>query len=169
MKATDRKDLIVESLNKTTLPISASTFAKSLGVSRQVIVGDIALLRAKGFSIIATPKGYVLEEKSTTSYIVPCCHDSESLLEELYTIVDCGCGVLDVIVDHQIYGQLVGKLHIFSRKDADDFVKSMKKENMKPLCSVTNQLHLHTLSCPSEKHFTQVKKALADKGFITDN
>ncbi len=168
MKTTERRDIIIEELTKSSSPISASALAKNLGVSRQIIVGDIALLRAKGHSIFATPKGYILEEKENKSYIVPCCHDSESLLDELYTIVDCGCGILDVIVDHKIYGQLVGKLHIFSRKDADDFVTNMKAENATPLCSVTNQLHLHTLSCPTEKHFFEVEEALKNKGFIID-
>lgn len=161
-----RKEQILQMLGNETEAISATTLAKHCGVSRQAIVGDIALLRAAGEDIISTPKGYLLTKSSIQSYTIACKHDVNRLLEELYTVVDLGCGLLDVIVSHTTYGELKGNLHIFSRSDADEFVTNMKKNNAEPLCMLTNQMHLHTLTCPSEKHFLKVKEALLAKGFL---
>ena len=60
MNAQSRRNAIMEVLKAEEKPVSASTLAKQFNVSRQIIVGDIALLRAGGADISATPKGYVL-------------------------------------------------------------------------------------------------------------
>lgn len=159
-----RKEILIE-LEKAEKPLSASFFAEMLSVTRQVIVGDIALLRAGGASIIATPRGYLLEKKPNDCYIVACKHDDKGILEELYTIVDCGCGLLDVIVEHPLYGQITCNLHIFSRLDADNFMKKMCVTQSKPLSEITKEIHLHTLQCPSLEHFQRVEAALREKNF----
>lgn len=165
MMSEKRKKNIMEQLSQSQKPLSASYFAEELGVTRQVIVGDIALLRAGGANIIATPRGYLLEAKPNDCYIVACKHDDAHLLEELYTIVDCGCGLLDVIVEHPLYGQITCNLHIFSRHDADVFLEKLKESQSRPLSYITNEIHLHTLQCPSVEHFRQVETALQEKGF----
>lgn len=168
MNATERKKYILSQLETNNNPISATQLAKALAVSRQVIVGDVAIMRASGENIIATPRGYLLEKTINPNYSIACSHNSDDMLEELYTIVDNGCSVLNVIVDHSLYGQLVGQLHIFSRKDAEHFVDSLKKSDQAPLSTLTNQVHLHTIDCPSEKHFEDVKRDLKEKGFLID-
>ncbi len=162
----ERKHWIIKELEITDGPISATQLAQKLGVSRQLIVGDVAILRASGKDIIATPRGYLLEKQHVSQYTIACRHTAEQTLDELYTIIDNGCSVLDVIVEHQVYGQLVGELHIFSRKDADAFVTSLQASNQEPLSSLTEHIHLHTLNCPSKKHYEDLKEDLNRKGYL---
>lgn len=160
-----RKKTILAELEKAEKPLSASFFSEMLSVTRQVIVGDIALLRASGATIVATPRGYLLETKPNDCYIVASKHDDSRILEELYAIVDCGCGLLDVIVEHPLYGQITCNLHIFSRFDADNFVKKMRETKSKPLSEITKDIHLHTIQCPSPEHFQRVEQVLREKNF----
>lgn len=168
-KLVDRKTEIINRLRESNIPISASALAKELSVSRQIIVGDIALLRAKGTQIIATPRGYLLEGAQKNIYTIACVHDQENLLQELYAVVDCGCGLVNVIVEHPIYGEIVGNLHIFSRLDAEDFVRRLEENSVAPLCTITNKLHLHTLACPSEVHLEHVKKKLKELNILVES
>ena len=62
MQREKRKDNIIQKLQSTDSPVSASSLAKEFGVSRQIIVGDIAILRAEGHDISSTPRGYVLPQ-----------------------------------------------------------------------------------------------------------
>lgn len=166
MTANERKNSIVSDLETADGPINATQLAKKLGVSRQVIVGDVAILRASGHNIIATPRGYLLQKTLVTHHTIAVSHSLDEMLEELYIIVDNGCSVLNVIIEHQIYGQIVGELHVYSRKDAEEFVDSMKKSKQEPLSSLTEQVHLHTIDCPSPKHYEDLKKELSAKGFL---
>ena len=127
-------------------PLSATAIAKEFGVSRQIIVGDVALLRAAGENIAATPRGYVLQkERSSHTKTIACRHNDDNLLKELYIVVDNGCAVLDVTVEHPVYGQILGQLQIFSRYDADQFAKKLGENSAPPLCALTNGVHLHTI------------------------
>lgn len=167
MTSLQRREAIVASLQNSATPVSASKLARELGVSRQIVVGDVALLRASGTPVLATPRGYMLQTASNANRLtVACRHAQDSLLDELYTIVDCGCGVLDVIVEHPVYGQLSGQLQIFSRYDADLFWQALKAQNAQPLCTLTGDVHLHTLSCPSPAQQERVLEALRQKGYL---
>ena len=84
----------------------------------------------------------------------------------LYTVADCGCGVLDVTVEHPVYGQLSGQLQVFSRYDADVFWDALQKNGAQPLCSLTGDIHLHTLVCPDEARKARVLAALEEKGYL---
>ncbi len=171
MTAAQRREKILQTLSGASGPVSAGVLASELGVSRQAVVGDVALLRAGGSPITATPRGYVLEDAAPTGRIlctVACRHGMDGLLQELYTVVDCGCGVLDVTVEHPVYGQLSGQLQVFSRFDADEFVKKLSENSAQLLCRLTGDIHLHTLSCPDEAHRERVLAALAEKEFLVD-
>lgn len=168
MMASERRKCILRELENAQIPMNASRIAKKLGVSRQVIVGDIALLRASGEDIIATPRGYIYEKIKNVYYTIACVHDSKDTLEELYLIVDQGCFIRDVIVEHQVYGQIVGELHIHSRRDADEFMKNLIDSKQEPLSRLTGKIHLHTIECPSEQHFTDLKKEMSRRGFLVE-
>ena len=163
----DRKEKIIEEIKKNNKPISASTLAKKLGVSRQIIVGDVALIRASGTNIIATPRGYILDSKQQNqTYTIAVNHSQEQMTDELYTIVDLGGCAIDVIVDHPVYGQLTGKLHLSSRYDVDQFIKKVNNNQAKPLSQLTDGLHLHTIQCPNEDTYQRIVSALDEKGYL---
>ncbi len=162
----DRRNMIMETLKNCEMPISATKLGEKLSVSRQIIVGDIALLRAKGENITATPRGYILSESKEKLYVIACEHSLEDLKEEIYTIIDCGCGLKNVMVEHALYGQITGQLYIFSRNDADEFLEKLKNSDDLPLSQLTNEQHFHTVSCPSKKHLEELKAALESKGFL---
>lgn len=171
MNAKERRDLIISKLKETETPVSASALAKQLSVSRQVIVGDVALLRASGLKISATPRGYILEETPSEGFpfigLLPCNHTPEQSREELYSIVDFGGYVIDVIVEHPIYGQLTGPLDIASRHDADLFIQHLAShKTARPLSVVTGGLHFHRIGCKSEENFELIKDALKAKGIL---
>lgn len=162
----ERKTTIMARLQDSATPISASVLAKELGVTRQVIVGDVALLRASGSSIIATPRGYLLDRRESTRHVISSSHESDRVLEELYIILDCGCGVLDVKITHAVYGEITCELLIFTREEAVNFVNRLKEHDVQPLSAISsNRVHHHTLQCPSEKHFRQVQEMLKARGF----
>ena len=163
----DRRDKIINIIQQSQKPISASALSKQLGVSRQAIVGDVALIRASGTPITATPRGYILDQKETQNlYTIALQHSQEDLQDELYTIVDLGGAVLDVIVEHAIYGQLTGKLHIYSRYDVDQFMKKVETYDALPLSQLTNGLHLHTIQCSNQQIYKRIIEALDQKGYL---
>ena len=157
MNAEARRQAVLETLRQASQPISASTLASHFSVSRQIIVGDIALLRASGEDISATPRGYVIL-RETAGFVrqLPCRHDAAGMEAELNAIVDQGCTVLDVIVEHPIYGQLTGPLHLSNRYDVAQFLARCTS----PLSTLTEGIHLHTVSCPSEDAFNRVQASL---------
>lgn len=170
MNAAERRIKITQLLMQTQKPLSATTLAAQCGVSRQIIVGDVALLRAGGLSVLATPRGYILENASSAPIHperrVVCRHGDERLLEELYTVVDLGGALLDVTVEHSVYGQICAPLHIFSRYDADIFYEKLKNPAVRPLCDLTGGIHLHTLRAPDETTLDRVMQGLEEKGFL---
>jgi len=169
MDATNRRAKILEMINNDPAPVSASTLAKALGVSRQVIVGDIALLRARGREIIATARGYIIPEfRDAGCYIgkIACCHTAAETAAELYVIVDLGATVVNVIVEHEIYGEITGQLNLKTRDDADAFINRVAASEVRLLSALTLGVHLHTVSCRNKVHFEQVCHALGEAGFL---
>ena len=171
MNADGRREKIAQLLQQAEGPLSASRIAALFSVSRQIIVGDIALLRAGGMSILATPRGYVLEQPPEdpaycAERTVVCQHGEERLAEELYTIIDNGGAVLDVIVEHSVYGQICAPLHLFSRYDTDAFLQKLKDSQARPLSALTDGVHLHRLRCADEAVFQRVVDALREKGLL---
>lgn len=164
-----RRDAILEKIQKSNKPIKASELAKECSVTRQVVVNDISILRAKGNKIIATSKGYIIDNENEKVYLISCNHNEHDILEELYTIVDCGCGILNVTVEHDVYGEICGNIHVFSRFEVDEFVEKLEKSNSFSLSVLTNNQHMHALSCPTNKHYEEVVKRLTKLGFIDKN
>ncbi|MFA9424262.1 MAG: transcription repressor NadR [Sedimentibacter sp.] len=171
MLSDERRNNIEIELRNNTEPISATSLAKKFYVSRQVIVGDIALMRAAGLEISATPRGYVInskDEKNHNIYTIACCHDEYNMAAELYAVVDNGGTLLDVTVEHPIYGQIVGQLQISSRYDADLFLKKVKNDQAQPLMRLTGGIHIHTIKCDNEEAFIRIKNALKLENIILD-
>ena len=167
MTSTERRRQVYEILQAANGPISATTLASQCAVTRQVIVGDVALLRAEGRNIAATPRGYVIPgEAAGLTRCIACLHSLDGTRAELNAIVDCGCTVLDVIVEHPVYGQITAALHLRSRYDVEQFIARMRDSSAAPLSALTEGIHLHTLSCPSEDAFIHLKEKLNDLGVL---
>ena len=167
MTGEKRRVQILQMLKEQGDPLSGTALARAFGVSRQVIVGDIALLRAGGADISATPRGYVLHhDVSGILRKVATRHKSDQTEAELNAIVDQGCTVIDVIVEHPIYGQITGPLELSNRYDVSQFL--LRSAQTQPLSVLTEGIHLHTLSCPDEAAFTRVQNALRALGVLLE-
>lgn len=167
MQAEERRQAILEYLRQSSRPVSAGFLAERFSVSRQAVVGDVALLRAAGADISATPRGYVIL-KADRGLIrrVACRHDAAGMEAELNAMVDQGCSVLDVIVEHPVYGQLTGSLQLSSRYDVSQFIARCAQSDARPLSDLTGGVHLHTLSCPNEDAFRRAREALGALGVL---
>lgn len=169
MRAEERRQAILEHLRQSSRPVSAGYLAERFSVSRQAVVGDVALLRAAGADISATPRGYViLRAGPGLVRRVACRHDGAGMEAELCAMVDQGCSVLDVIVDHPVYGQLTGPLQLASRYDVSQFLSRCAGAGARPLSDLTGGIHLHTLSCPDEDAFLRVREALRKLGVLLE-
>ena len=170
MKAEERRQKLLTLLEGQRLPLSASQLASQLGVSRQVIVGDIALLRARHLDILSTHKGYVMANHMSASQgyrqKIVCQHDASQLREELETIVSLGGSLLDVEIDHPIYGLLKAPLSITSQEDIDSFLSQLETYQGQLLCELTSGIHTHTIACPSQKDFETIQSVLQQKKIL---
>lgn len=169
----ERRNRVKETLLQTDHPLTASYLAEQYSVSRQIIVGDIALLRASGMQILATPRGYLMDSsvqrEDKNIGMIACRHTQEQLREELYTIVDFGATVVDVTIEHALYGELSGKLNLSSRYDVDAFMDKVEQEkNCAPISSLTDGVHLHRIRYRDEDSFARIKEALREKDILID-
>lgn len=164
-----RRAKLLQLLLQNTEPLKAADLAKSAGVSRQVIVQDIALLRARKEPILATPGGYVFLPKSRlegVQRVITSRHLPEQTQEELNLLVDYGVTVLDVGVEHSVYGRILRPLGLKTRKDVQEFIKRMDETDSVLLCSLTGGLHFHTLAGPNEEVLDLACVELKEKGFL---
>ena len=170
MNAVQRREKILEQLHGAAGPISASTLASQLGVSRQIVVGDVALLRAGGAQIEATPRGYQFHPApGGYTGILACVHKTpEQMRTELYTVVDQGGIVVDVAVENPLYGELKGNLNLASRYDVQNFMEQAASTPEGLLSRMTGGVHLHTLRCPDEETFRRIEAALRQAGILYD-
>jgi transcriptional regulator of NAD metabolism len=169
MKPADRRARILKTLNEQEQAITGSELASMLDVSRQVIVQDIALLRAQGHRIVATPRGYLAPPETaggTVRRTFASTHSGEDIAEELNLIVDNGGHVLDVTVEHPLYGELRGLLMIRSRYDVEEFVRKMNEQEARPLLALTGGPHLHTVEAASEASLNRIEALLGERGFL---
>ena len=158
MNAAQRRECILTRLSGAQNPVSASALAAELGVSRQIVVGDVALLRAGGAQIDATPRGYQLHpaEKGYTG-ILACVHRTEDeMRRELYTIVDQGGVAVDVAAN----------LNLASRYDVDTFLVQARSAPESLLSRMTGGVHLHTLRCPDRASFERIRAELDRQGLL---
>lgn len=166
----ERRARIVQMLKDAKDPITGQVLAETTGVSRQVIVTDIALLKASDEPIIATNRGYLyMGKKRSTSLpkrIILCKHTPEQAEEELNALVDCGVTVENVIVEHPIYGELTGSLIIKSRYDVEQFMKTIEKKEATLLSVLTGGLHLHTIEAESVAQLDTACERLLELGIL---
>jgi uncharacterized protein len=149
-------------------PIRGGELAKRFRVSRQSLVQDVAILRAGGEAIVATPRGYRLPERAGRGHraVLACRHAPERTEEELQILVDHGVKILDVIVEHPLYGELRGSLEIESRADLEDFLAHVSASHALLLSSLTGGVHLHTIEASRPEMISRAKARLRARGFL---
>lgn len=168
MTGVQRRKKILEMLGQSSTPLSGGALGRAVGVSRQVVVQDIALLRTEGHPVLATARGYVLEVPHQTERLFKMCHTTEQTREELNTIVDLGGEVLDVMVNHRIYGKVSAPLNIRSRRDVEAFVENIRTGRSTPLLNVTSGYHFHHVAADQKEILDEIEAALREKGFLAD-
>lgn len=170
MDGDGRRKKLMKILELSSTPVSGSDLARQLGVSRQVVVQDIALLRADNKQVMSTNKGYILykpaKERGWLKRVFPMKHATEDTLDELYAIVDFGGRVLDVLVEHELYGQIRVDLIIENRLDAAEFVSHMESSRDLPLKALTGGCHYHTVVAASEKNLEKIEEELRNRGYL---
>ena len=169
----ERRELILKLLKNSSTPITGNELAKKAQVSRQVIVGDINLLKARNEPIIATSQGYLYMKSTIANEVVEktivCFHDRSQTEKELNIIVDHGVIVKNVIVEHPVYGEITASLMLANRKDVSDFVSRIENTNAALLTDLTSGIHLHTLMAPNIEAIEQVEAELKKEGILVDD
>ena len=170
MNGEKRREQILRLLQESGQPLSGTALAKICGVSRQVIVQDIALMRAENHRIISTNKGYLVRQETAESawpkrvFFVR--HQDNRVMEEFMTVLELGGRILDVAVEHEIYGQIRVELLIESVQDARSFMERLAECRDNPLKVLTDDCHYHTVSAPSVKLLDLIEAELGQKGFL---
>ena len=169
MTGTDRREFIVNEIKTSEKPVSGKKLAELCDVSRQVIVQDIALMRAENYDILSTNRGYIYRrdayQSSMPKRVFFVRHSNEQVLEEFLTILELGGKILDVVVEHEIYGQIRVDLLIETDQDAREFHEKIIHSNDKPLMALTGDCHYHTVAAPSEKLLDLIAQELDNKGY----
>ena len=166
MNGEDRREKIISILKSSNAPVAGLTLAKELGVSRQVIVQDIALLRPNATAIFSTNRGYVLQEKNVCERVFKVQHTDEEVEEELSIIVDMGGFVKDVFVYHKVYGVLKAEMNIKSSMDIRKYMEDINSGKSSLLKNVTSGYHYHTISADSEEILDMIQEDLSKRGFL---
>lgn len=166
MNGEERRKQILQILKNSKEPVSGSTLAKLLQVSRQVIVQDIALLRANNTSIFSGNRGYILQTTRNTSRVFKVIHSDEDAETELNLIVDLGGWVKDVFVYHKVYGIVQADINIHSRRDIKNFIADITSGKSSLLKNVTSGYHYHTVLAEDEQTLDLIQNALLEKGFL---
>ncbi len=164
MKGEERRKNILKSIGN--FPLSATALAEKFGVSRQVIVQDVALLRAEGAKIVSTNRGYIGIDKAIRIFKMR--HTDEETIEELYLIVDMGGCLEDVFVHHKAYGTIRADMGIDSRRKADEFMEKIRSGKSVFLKKVTSDYHYHTVSAESESVLDGIEEALRTHRFLVE-
>ena len=172
MNGDERRQAIIRELQGASRPISGSALARAAGVSRQVVVQDIALLRADGHDVVATSRGYVLREGEgrpcVPTRLVKVHHGVDDVGDELNTIVDLGGAVLNVMVNHRVYGTITADLDVRNRRDAERYLEGIRTGKSYPLMTVTSGYHFHRIAAETEEQLDEVEAALRAKGYLAE-
>lgn len=166
MNTGERRIEILKILQNTDVPVAARELASRFGVSRQVIVQDLAVIRASTSGILATTKGYVLQKDIGCAREFKVRHSQEKAAEELNLIVDCGGRVKNISISHRVYGRISAEMDIRSRQDVNEFVEALKNSHSTVLSNATSGYHYHLVEASSEARLDLIEQKLTENGLI---
>lgn len=144
--------------------ITGEQFAQEYNVTRQVIVKDIAILRASGQEISSTPRGYFIPKKSEHAiFVIKSEHEAilPVLETELLTIVNHGGRIIDVIIDHHVYHEIRIVLDLVTPADVQNFIACFAESQDEPLLVLTHGVHYHTIEVETFEQEQAILAALA--------
>lgn len=166
MKAAERRNAIVNLLLSEQEAISGGALSERFGVSRQIIVQDITVLKGSGYEILSTHSGYVMQKSPLKERVFKLHHTTEQTEDELSLIVGLGGTVVDVFVWHKVYGKVEAKLNIFSSLQVKQFIEGVRTGKSSELMNITGGYHYHTVRAETEEILNQIQKALEERGYI---
>lgn len=166
MSGEERRKLILQTIIDSKSPVSGTALAKKYDVSRQVIVQDIALIRANGNNVVSTNRGYILDNSSAPTRVFKVIHSDEETEDELNLFVDHGAKVIDVFVYHKVYGVVSAEMNIKSRMDVKKYMENLKSGCSSLLKNVTSGYHYHTISADSVEILDEIQESLWEKGYL---
>jgi len=168
MNSVERRIQIEQMLMKSVRAIKGQELADDFGVTRQVIVKDISIMRAEGKNIVATPEGYIIPipDKNLIKRMVAFWHEPDAMEEELNTIVNLGGVVQEVLIEHPVYGEIRGMLMIKNNEDVKNFIKRFEEFQAEPLSSLTGGIHLHTIAAKDENTMNIIIEELKKKNYL---
>ena len=166
MSGQERREEIIKIIKNSGRPVAGTDLANKLGVSRQVIVQDMALIRANGIEVMATNRGYVIQESKDVSRVFKVIHSNEQVEDELNLFVDLGRKVEDVFVYHKVYGVIKATLNIKSRRDVKSYMEGISSGKSTNLLNLTSNYHYHTITAEDEQTLDWIQDELNEKGFL---
>ena len=166
MKADERRKEIAAYLMSQKNPVSGSNLSERFGVSRQIIVQDISVLKAAGYEILSTHSGYVVQHSPQVTRVFKVRHTKEQTEDELTTVVNHGAVVEDVFVWHKVYGRVEAKLNIFYPMHVKQFIEGVRSGKSTELMDITGGYHYHTVRADSEEILDEIEKIFKEKDYI---
>ena len=163
MNGSQRRKMIVTLLRQSKDPLSGTALGRETGVSRQVVVQDMALLRTEGYDIVSTPRGYILNVPNYVTRVFKTYHTSEQTEAELTAIVDVGGCIVDVMVNHRAYGKMSA-----NRRDVQQFMNQIATGKSTPLMNVTSGYHFHTVTADREEILDEIEAELKKMGMLAE-
>ena len=166
MKAAERRNAIVNLLLSEQDAVSGGTLSERFGVSRQIIVQDITVLKGSGYDILSTHSGYIIQKSPLKERVLKLHHTTEQTEDELSLIVELGGTVVDVFVWHKVYGKVEAKLNIFLCLQVKQFIEGVRTGKSSELMNITGGYHYHTIRAESEEIIDGIENALKERGYI---
>lgn len=168
MTRAERRQKIIRIITESSAPVPAKELARLCAVSRQVIVQDMALIREAGIDIIATNRGYIINAPYTAKRVFKVSHTDGQMEDELCSIVDLGGKIVNVMVNHRVYGHMEAPLGINSRKKVMEFIENIRLGKSSPLKNITSNYHYHTVEAENEEILDSVEQMLREKGYLVE-
>ena len=162
MKGQERRKQIATFLLDCGIAVSGGALAEKFGVSRQIIVQDVAMLKASGYDVVSTHYGYVINKSPFVQRVFKLKHTTEQTEDELGMIISLGGTVADVFVWHKVYGKLEAILNISTPEQVEQFISGVRAgKSAELLMNVTDGYHYHTVRADSEEILDKIAEALS--------
>ena len=165
----NRKETLLQLLKEAPKPLNGQSLAEHFHVTRQIIVQDIAVLRADGAPILSTNRGYIYKENKANSFVhklFKVKHKEEDMEQELLAIVDNGGRVQNILIDHPVYGEIETLLKLSCRRDVEHFLNQVKTCDFRPLSELTDGIHYHLIEAENKQDLLYIEKALDKLGYL---